>query len=131
VTLNSSSAFNALVETLTPGSSLSFLVDLTTNVNAGGTPDAFAFSILDSSGGSIPTLDPSGADTLLTINIDSANPAILTYATDPSRNTLGGSGPSITMDAPTVAIVPEPGTLTLLAIGSFLAGAFLLRRGQA
>jgi hypothetical protein len=122
VSLNTSSAFNALVETFTPGSSLSFLVDLTTNVDAGGTPDAFAFSILDGSGGSIPTLDPSGADTLLTINVDSANPAILTYATDPSRNTLGGTGPSITMDAPTANSVPEPGTLGLLAAGIFWGG---------
>lgn len=128
VDLNTSSAFNALVETFTPGSSLSFLLDLTTNVDAGGTPDAFAFSILDGSGGSIPTLDLSGADTLLTINIDSASPTILTYGTDPSRNTLGGTGPSITMDAPTVAPVPEPGTLGLLVTGILLEGAFLLRR---
>jgi hypothetical protein len=130
VTLNTSSAFNALVETFTPGSSLSFLVDLTTNVDAGGTPDAFAFSILDSGGGSIPTLDPSGADTLLTINIDSASPAILTYATDPIRNTLGGTGPSITMDAPTVNSVPEPGTLVLLATGIFWGGVLQILAGR-
>jgi hypothetical protein len=126
VSLNDSSAFNALVETFTPGSSLSFLVDLTTNVDAGGTPDAFAFSILDSGGGSIPTLDPTGADTLLTINVDSANPAILTYATDSSRNTLGGTGPSITMDAPIVT--PEPGTLILLTTGILFGGTLLRRK---
>ncbi|HEY6358872.1 MAG TPA: hypothetical protein VIX35_11540, partial [Vicinamibacterales bacterium] len=64
--LNTSTPFHAFVEFFTPGSSLSFQLDLTTNVDTGGTPDAFAVSILDSSGASIPTLDPSGADTLLT-----------------------------------------------------------------
>jgi hypothetical protein len=134
VGLNTSGAFNALVETFTPGSSLSFLLDLTTNVDTGGTPDAFAFSILDSSGSSIPTLDPTTADTLLTINIDSARPTILTYATDPSRNTLGGAGPSITMNAPTAvpptSPVPEPGALSLLGICVLCARAFR-RRGRA
>jgi len=132
VSLNTSGAFNALVETFTPGSSLSFLLDLTTNVDTGGTPDAFAFSILDSSASSIPTLDPTTADTLLTINLDSTSPTILTYATDPRRNTLGGAGPSITMNAPTVAPptspVPEPGALSL-CICVLCAGAFL-RRGR-
>lgn len=132
VFLSTSGPFNALVETFTPGSSLSFLVHLTSNVDAGGTPDAFAFSILDSSGSSIPTLDTSGADTLLTVNIDSANPPILTYATDPSRNTLGGFGPPITMQAPIATPVPEPGTVVLLSTcvlfswrkrSSFSAGA--------
>jgi hypothetical protein len=132
VSLNTSNAFNALVETFTPGSSLSFLLDLTTNVNAGGTPDAFAFSILDSSGSSIPTLDSTGADTLLTINIDSDNPAILTYTTDPSLATLGGSGPSLTMDAPVVsAAVPEPRTLTLLGLCVLFARLFQRHPGRA
>ncbi len=131
VDLNTSSAFNALVENFTPGDTLSFVLDLTTNVDAGGTPDAFAFSILDSSGNPIPTLDPTGADTLLTINIDSASPAFLTYATDPSSDTLGGSGPSITMDAPIVSspsAVPEPRESGLFCMGVLLAGAFLWRR---
>lgn len=131
VDLNTSTAFNALVETFTPGDTLSFVLDLTTNVDAGGTPDAFAFSILDSSGNPIPTLDPTGADTLLTIDIDSASPTTLTYATDPSSNTLGGAGPSITMDAPIVsspAAVPEPSESGIVCVGVLLAGVSLRRR---
>jgi hypothetical protein len=123
VTLTDSDFFNALIQGFTPGSTLSFLVNLTTNVDLGGTPDAFAFSMLDSSGSAIPTLDPSFADTLLTINIDSANPLILTYATDPNRSTVGGSA-FITMDAPVVGApgptpVPEPSSLMLICTGLF------------
>jgi hypothetical protein len=87
VVLGATQPFNALVETFTPGATLFFQVDLSTNVDTGGIPDAFAFSILDSGGGSIPTLGPSGADTLLTVNIDSATPLISAYGTDPSRLT--------------------------------------------
>jgi hypothetical protein len=133
VSLTASSPFNAFVESFTPGASLSFLLDLTTNVDSGGTPDAFAFSILDSGGSSLPTLDPSLADTLMTVNIDSANPAILTYATDPSRNANGGSGPSITMDAAAVQSasptpVPEPGSLALIGAGILSLVATTRRR---
>ncbi len=121
VTLTDSDFFNALFQGFTPGSTLSFLVDLTTAVDAGGTPDAFAFSILDANSASIPTMDPSGADTLLAVNIDSANPIILIYGTDPSRNTLSGDGPVITMDAPVIgtaaSAVPEPASLLLVATG--------------
>lgn len=117
VTLTDSSFFNSFAELFTVGSSLSFQVDLTTNVDAGGTPDAFAFSILDN-GVSIATLDPLGADTLLSVDIDSADPAILGFATDPSRTT-------VSLDAPVIGAppssVPEPGTLLLVITG--LAGA--------
>jgi hypothetical protein len=124
VLLNTSQFFNAFIEFFNPGSSLSFQVELTTNVDSGGVPDAFAFSILDSGGSSIPTLDPSTSDTLLTVNIDSSSPAILTYATDPSRLTNNGAGVSITMDAPTtapvVAATPEPGSLSMDTLGAAL-----------
>lgn len=123
VTLTDNDFFNAFAQGFTPGSSLSFLVDLTTNVDAGGVPDAFAFSILDSSGFAIPTMDLSLADTLFAINIDAASPAILVYATDQSRNTMGGAGPAITMDAPGISTaatpVPEPTSLLLVCTGLF------------
>ena len=43
-----------------PGSSLSFVVDLTTNPDLGGTPDQFSFAILTNAGTNITTTDVLG-----------------------------------------------------------------------
>jgi len=126
--LSTSDGFEALIQTFRPGTTLSFLVDLTTNPNnpfLGAAPDTFAFSILDRSLFPIPTQDPSGADTLVTVDINSTNPTVDSYATDPRRLTNAGNV-SITMGPATIEEVPEPGTLTLL--GTVLVCAGVLRR---
>ncbi len=133
IVLNDSSFFNSFVEAFTPGTSLSFHVDLTTSVDPGGTPDAFAFSLLDGGGFPIPTLDPSGADTLLNVNLDSTHPRILAYATDVSRLTGGGSGVAISIPAPEIgapsSAVPEPNALLSIAIS--VAGLALIVRKRS
>jgi hypothetical protein len=100
IVLTDSEFLNLFMQGFTPGSSLSFTVDISTNVDSDGAPDFFGFILLDSSGMSIPTIDESLGDMLLAVNIDSANPEIWTYATDPSRNTLGGNGPAIDVGGP-------------------------------
>jgi hypothetical protein len=118
VSLTDTSFFNALVSTFTPGSVLSFAVDMTTNVISGGTPDEFSFSLLENcpitaiACSNVPTTDPTGADSLLSINIDSSSPTIQTFAS------------SLT-PPPTI---PEPPTLFLLAIGLTLIAILYLRR---
>jgi hypothetical protein len=104
ITMTDNSFLNFLIQGFEPGSMLSLIVHLTTNVDPGGTPDAFFFSILD-----IPTLDPTGANTLLAVNIDSANPTIFTYAGDPlDAPVLSALGPTQ---------VPEPSSSLLLLTG--------------
>lgn len=118
--LTDNSFFNALLQGFTPGSSLSFQVDLTTNADAGGTPDLFAFSLLDGSGFSIPTLDPSGGDTLVSVTLDSANPVVFSFGSDSSRLTGAGIALSLAspvIGAPASSSVPEPNSLLWIGVG--------------
>jgi hypothetical protein len=112
VVMMDDSFFTSFSQGFTPGGMLSFRLTLTTNVDAGGTPDTFAFGLLDGAGIPIPTLDPNLADTLLMIVIDSADPSIATYATDPERTAiaLAAAVTSVTGATP----IPEPGTLGLV-----------------
>jgi len=103
VSLTDTSDFNEFTQAFTPGTSpgstLSFSVDLTTNVDAGPTPDQFSFAILDNLGDEIPTVDPSGANTLITVNIDSSSPTVNVFDTDPSIiPNAGGTGIDIEPD---------------------------------
>jgi hypothetical protein len=126
VTITDNSFSSLFVEGFTPGTSLSFTLDLTTNVDAGGTPDFFGFALLRN-GNAVQTLDDTLGDNLLYFNIDSANPAPSPWATVP------GAAPVIA--APTVqpaappppGHAPEPATLALLGLGTLL----LVRRVRA
>jgi hypothetical protein len=126
VTLIDNSFFNSFSERFTPGASLSFKLDLTTNLDAGGVADFFGFSILHN-GNALPTLDDLLADNLLYINIDAANPAPSFFAT--------AAGSPATLGAPTAVLappsgeVPEPGSLVLMAIG--LVSLIGMSRGDA
>lgn len=110
ITITDSSFTNVLAEYFMAGSSLSFLLNLTTNVDAGPTPDQFGFAILDPSGNPVPTSDPTGNDNLLIINIDSSDPAVTTYS---DSVTVTPAGPVST---------PEPGTLLMLCSGMIALG---------
>jgi hypothetical protein len=114
---DNSSFFNDFNQGFTPGSTLSFHVDLTANVGM-VTPDEFSFALLQSYGtpnvAEIPTGDPSGANTLLTVGITSSTPPVSTYG-----------GVNLDQDplTTTATSTPEPGTLvlSLLALGSLAA----------
>lgn len=123
VTLTDSQFFNELYQTFTPGASLDFDVNLTTNLDGGGTPDQFVFGILDSTLSNLPTTDPGGA--FVVVDLDSASPTIQTFAAIAPYAALGA--PTITVPQ---AMVPEPGALALLT-GMVLTGAGFLRRSTA
>ncbi len=129
VVLADSDFSSLFVQGFTPGASLSFILDLTTNADASLIPDFFGFGILFN-GTPLPTLDDLGGDNLLYVNIDSASLAFgfATVAVSP-----------VALDAPVLSAppppppgpgqLPEPGSLPLLLAG--LAGLFgVVRRGS-
>jgi hypothetical protein len=104
---------NVLGAFFTAGSQLSFVLDLTTNVDGGGTPDQFAFAILDPNGVPISTTDPTGSNNLLVINLDSATPTVQSYS-----NQL-------------TTTVPEPSSLLLVGTALLALGAYSRRKAAA
>jgi hypothetical protein len=129
VTLTDNSFFNAMTQGLVPGSLLTFSLNLTTNPDPGGTPDVFAMSILDPNGNEIPTLDPSGANTLLMITIDSVL-GVQSFSSDP--NTATSTGQFIDMNAATISstssAAPEPASLLLVLGAGLVAACRTVRR---
>lgn len=115
ITLTDSDFFNSFAQRFTPGNTLSFTLDLTTNLDVGGTPDAFGFSILDSTGTPLPTLDALGADTLLSFDFDTLDPTLHTYATS-ALSPVALSAPTYRL-APPGGQAPEPGGLLLMGTG--------------
>jgi hypothetical protein len=75
--MTDASFFNEPQQVMTLGTSISFELDATTNLPAPGSlPDTFSLFLLDPSGTSslVSTSDPTGADSLLTFQInDTAN----------------------------------------------------------
>jgi hypothetical protein len=119
VTITDGAFSNEFIQQFTPGTQLQFTLDLTTNpaTNPPMIPDQFSFAILDSTFTEIPTLDPSGSNTFLTINIDSSSPTSLVFGSDPSQSPAGG-GPPLDIGPPVVtSAVPEPASFVLAMIG--------------
>lgn len=134
VTLIDSAFLNEFTQAFAPGGSLSFTLQFTTNVDAGGTPDEFAFAILDGTGTALPSTSFAnlGFDSQLVIDIDSSSPTIQVFAADNTIAPQGGGGP-ISLGAPVISstppgTVPEPGPASLIGAGIALTWAW---RGRA
>jgi hypothetical protein len=106
---------NIFVQSFVPGNTLSFLLNMTTNVDAGPTPDEFIMSILDNTFTPIPTTAGSPLSPFLQIDIDSSNPTVETFSSDPTQPPAGGGGP-ISIGQPTVSTVPEPSGAVFYAL---------------
>jgi hypothetical protein len=111
VTLNTSggSFFNEFSQYFTPGSVLTFQLDVTNNPQPGGTPDEFTLQLIDDTLGEIPTTDPSGSDSLVIIDLTGGTLAPEVYTTN-------GDGVTITpVLSPATSAVPEPSAFWLAA----------------
>lgn len=104
ITLGDSEFFNGFEQGFAPGNLLRFNLTITTSSDE-GTPDSFAFFLLGGDG--FPLLTDGPADEILFLEMSGGGVSLSqSFATrDSSGNLL--------LDAPGVAVVPEPGTLTL------------------
>ena len=107
IQLTETSAFNEHFQGFTPGSTLTFHVSLTLNADAGVTPDAFSFGILDSSLFNIATT--AADNSLFTITINGGTPTF---------TTASGTDIPVTVS---VTAVPEPGFWAVASGGLLLA----------
>lgn len=110
---------SSFTQTFTAGDALSFLVDLTTNVEPGQfSPDEFTVALLDGFGNEVSTTDPNGS--FVTVDISSATPAVQTF------DSLDGA---ITVTEGTPVATPEPSALVLLGLGLLVMALVGWRRG--
>jgi hypothetical protein len=104
------------VQQFAPGLALNFIINATSNDDA-GFPDRFTFFVLDSSGNPIPTLAPF-ADYFFGVDLGSGGPNVDSYGSDDSRSlTVGGP---VSIGAPKITSVvatPEPGSGLLVVSG--------------
>jgi hypothetical protein len=123
VSITDSSFINVFNEGFTPGSQLTFSLDVTSNDDTNGVPDRLTFSILDSSGVPVPTLAPFG-DYFLGANLGATGPVFDTWGSDPSR-ALSIGGP-VSISAPAINVTPEPQLMYL--VGGALAATVIMKR---
>jgi hypothetical protein len=108
-----SSFFNEYSTGFTFGTSISFVLDATTNgPGPGSSPDEFALFFLDSSdvNSLINTSDPTGADSLLLLDANGGS------AGSPTVFTVSGPANVSGSMTPELSTVPEPSSFLLLAV---------------
>jgi hypothetical protein len=117
--LTADQAFNEWLQTVTFGTLTTFVLNVTTAFTSGTTPDSFAFFLLDSSQIPFATSDPSGADSIFTIDLtgNTTTPQVFT-----STNPLA---PQFTATVTPVTATPEASSTAAVALG--LAAILALR----
>jgi len=113
--------FNEWLEGADFGSGLTtFTLDLTTSYIAASTPDSFSFFLLDSGFNPYATSDPTGADSLFSIDLVGGVTSPQVYTSDFATVTL----------TPAVSGVPEPNSVLLAGFALLAAGGYRWRRSR-
>jgi hypothetical protein len=124
MTLSDSAFLSEFSQGLTYGTTMSFILTLTTNTSLGGIPDEFSFFLEDSAGNPFLTSDPTGADSLFAIDITGS-------PLDPFVFTSNFATATVTPLTP----VPEPSAVGLtsssLVILALMLGYFKSSRVAA
>jgi len=79
LTLSDSTFLNEWEQQATFGARMSFDLSVTTNNLPGSIPDEFSFYLLDKNQLPFPTTDPTGADALLAVDLNSTNPVLQVF----------------------------------------------------
>jgi hypothetical protein len=108
LTLSDVDFFNEWSQAVTFGTSISFDLSISTNSTPGGIPDSLSVFLLNASRNPFATSDPTGADSLFTIEINSQSPGASVFSSSFETTTVSQ-----------IQAVPEP-------FGGFLAGFTLL-----
>jgi hypothetical protein len=124
VTITDTSFLNEMFQPFNAGSTLSFKVDLTTNVDTGPTPDLFSFALLDNTGANIITSSPDNA--FVEVNI-SPPLSVQAFSSEQTDKTAPVPTPEISFPQ----AVPEPASIILMALGTLGFGGGLLWRRWA
>jgi hypothetical protein len=124
ITLVDSSFYQDIEFAFMPGTTLSFLVDATSNIDTVA-PDTFTFAIFNNTLTPIPTTDPNGFDTFLDIGLPTVGSGtqIIASGTDLTRTTINIEAPTV---GPETSSVPEPSSLWL--VGPVLLAMVVFRR---
>jgi hypothetical protein len=123
LTLSDSQFFNEWAQAMVYGGTISFTLNLSTNTSLGAVPDEFSFFLTDSSGVPFQTSDPTGADSLFTIDITGSPLSPEVFTSDFASVTLSP-----------INEVPEPPSamliMSLLGICSGMLGFAKLKRAS-
>ncbi len=122
---------NEFIQDFTPGSTLSFTVNLS-GAPTGLTPTSFSFTIDDDSGFPIPTTDPLTGEQLVTFSLNGAAPLITVTPFAGANDPEFGDYSGVPLAQVTLIATPEPSSWAMLVVGcSALLFTLRLRRKQA
>lgn len=112
ITITDSSFLSLFIEQFAPGGQIRFTLGLTSNDDAGGTPDRVVFFVVDGSGNALPTLAPFG-DYFFAADLRSTGPVFDAYSSDTNRAPT--VGPPVSIAAPTIQFLPRQTKVSGLA----------------